>query len=123
MKTIKTAEYMLVGTGAVVLVGTIIWGSVLISSGMLLGLMTLAGFVILYKRIPLLKKFATRYPAVFDISAAAITYFMFGSTIIGLLAAAVVGLGTSILLDFEMKRTKRESCVEMDDFASALGAA
>lgn len=75
----------------------------MISTGILLGCFTLAGFIILYKRIALLQSMALRFPAFFDIGAALLTYLLFGQTIVGLIAAAVVGLGTSLLIDLQIQ--------------------
>jgi hypothetical protein len=94
----------------------------MISTGILLGCFTLAGFSILYKRIPILKQAALKFPGIFDISAALITYAIFGQTIIGLIAAAVVGLGTSILIDLQLKsnekiqKSRAESIIDILSF-------
>ena len=96
-------RYYLHLTFALFLAALFMWSTFMISTGILLGCFTLGGFVVLYKRIAMLEKLALRYPAVFDVGAALLTYLLFGQTIVGLIAAAVVGLGTSLLIDLQIQ--------------------
>jgi len=96
-------KYYLHLTFAVFLASLFMWSTFMISTGILLGCFTLGGFVVLYKRIALLENLALRFPAFFDIGAALITYLLFGQSIIGLIAASVVGLGTSMLIDLQLQ--------------------
>ena len=89
---------------ALFLAALFLWSTFMISTGILLGCFTLGAFVILYKRMPFLKKAALKYPAFFDIGCAVTTYFLFGQTIVGLIAASIVGLGSSMLLDIEINK-------------------
>ena len=103
---------------ALFLAALFMWSTFMISTGILLGCFTLGGFIVLYKRIALLESMALKFPALFDIGAALLTYLLFGQTIVGLIAAAVVGLGTSMLLDIQLmseqerQKTRAERIIE-----------
>lgn len=77
-----------------------IYGTALISNGVLLGCLTLMGLVAICSRVPKIKDIACRFPLVFEIGSAALTYMFLGGSVTGLIAAAVVGLGTSALIGF-----------------------
>jgi len=96
------------------------WGSYLVTTGILLGLLTLAGFTVLYHRISFLRDIAIKFPGAFDISAAFLTYWMFGATVIGLIAAAIAGLGTSFLLDIAIENENEKINKRNEAFAEAL---
>lgn len=98
----------------------LLMGSLLLSTGILLGLFTLAGFTILYNRFPFLKKLAMKYPGFFDIGAAVLTYMLFGTTVSGLIAAAIVGIGTSFLLDVQLSGYKLEQEERFARFAHCV---
>ena len=107
---------------ALFLAALFMWSTFMISTGVLLGCFTLGGFIVLYKRIALLKSMALRYPAFFDIAAALLTYGLFGQTIVGLIAAAVVGLGTSMLIDLQLKSTEERREEESRRMESVLSS-
>ncbi len=71
---------------ALFLAALFLWSTFMISTGILLGCFTLGGFIVLYKRLGILKRLALKFPALFDIGAALLTYLLFGQTIIGLIA-------------------------------------
>jgi hypothetical protein len=96
------------------------WGSFMISTGVLLGLLTLAGFYVMYNRLSIVRKFSLSAPGFFDIGAALLTYLMFGSTVIGLIAAAIVGLGTSMLLDYEIQRVNEQKLERCNNVIAML---
>jgi len=95
-------------------------GSFMISTGALLGLLTLAGFYAMYKRIPILRKLSLSAPGFFDVGAALLTYLMFGSTVVGLIAAAIVGLGTSVLLDYEIQKANQQKLEHCNNVVTIL---
>ena len=107
---------------ALFLAALFMWSTFMISTGILLGCFTLAGFIVLYKRIALLESMALRFPALFDIGAALLTYLLFGQTIIGLIAAAVVGLGTSMLLDIQLVSEQTKQKTRAERIIEALSA-
>ena len=115
--TNRTVRYLVLGSLLAILV---MWSSYLVATGILLGLLTLAGFAVIYNRIPFLKNTATKFPAFFDISAAVLTYWMFGATVIGLIAAAIAGLGTSFLLDIAIENENEKINKRNEAFAEAL---
>ncbi len=108
---------------ALFLAALFMWSTFMISTGILLGCFTLGGFIVLYKRIKLLESLALRFPALFDIGAALLTYLLFGQTIVGLIAAAVVGLGTSLLIDLQISAEMREKQERNQKLAEALQGA
>jgi len=97
------SQLIIAGLLGVVTSFVVFAGSMLLTTGLLLGCLTLAGFTVIYQRFPILKKCAMRFPGLFDVGACLATYCIFGPTIIGLISAAVVGLGTSFLLDFQVQ--------------------
>ena len=113
----STVKYLALGSLLAVM---LMWGSYLVTTGILLGLLTLAGFTVLYHRISSLKKIAIKFPAFFDIGAAFLTYWMFGATVIGLIAAAIAGLGTSFLLDIAIENENEKTINRNKAFAEAL---
>lgn len=115
--TDRTIRYLALGSLLAILM---MWGSYLVTTGILLGLLTLAGFAVLYHRISFLKSIAIKYPGAFDISAAFLTYWMFGATVIGLIAAAIAGLGTSFLLDIAIENENEKINKRDAAFAEAL---
>lgn len=108
---------------ALFLAALFLWSTFMISTGILLGCFTLGGFIVLYKRLGILKRLALKFPALFDIGAALLTYLLFGQTIIGLIAAAVVGLGTSLLIDLQISSEMREKQERNQKLAEALQGA
>ena len=94
----------------------------MISTGILLGCFTLGGFTVLYKRIEILRKLTLKFPAFFDISAALFTYLLFGQTIVGLIAAAVVGLGTSLLIDLQLQNEQEKQKTRSQHIISVLSS-
>jgi|LWDU01.1.fsa_nt_gi hypothetical protein len=115
--TDRTIRYLALGSLLAILM---MWGSYLVTTGILLGLLTLAGFAVIYNRIPFLKNIAIKFPGFFDISAAFLTYWMFGATVIGLIAAAIAGLGTSFLLDIAIENENEKINKRDAAFAEAL---
>jgi len=113
----RTVRYLVLGSLLAIL---IMWSSYLVATGILLGLLTLAGFTVIYNRISFLKSIAIKFPGLFDISAAVLTYWMFGATVIGLIAAAIAGLGTSFLLDIAIENENEKINKRNEAFAKAL---
>lgn len=115
--TDRTIRYLALGSLLAILM---MWGSYLVTTGILLGLLTLAGFAVLYHRISFLKSIAIKFPGAFDVGAAFLTYWMFGATVIGLIAAAIAGLGTSFLLDIAIENENEKNNKRDAAFAEAL---
>ena len=115
--TDRTIRYLALGLLLAILM---MWGSYLVTTGILLGLLALAGFTVLYRRISFLKRIAIKFPGFFDVTAAFMTYWMFGATVIGLIAAAIAGLGTSFLLDIAIENENEKTNNRNEAFAKAL---
>lgn len=78
----------------------IIFGTALISNGVLLGILTVIGFIAISIRIPSFAKLAKKLPILFELGGAALTYAILGASVTGLIAAAVAGIGISALLGY-----------------------
>lgn len=76
----------------------IIYGSALISNGVLLGCLTILGFVLICARIPGFANLARRAPILFEFGGALLTYLILGGSTTGMIAAAVAGIGITSLL-------------------------
>lgn len=108
------------GLCSIVMAFILLWGTAIMSTGILLGLLTLAGLVVIYSRMPALKKVAIKFPAFCDVGAALATYFVLGGTLAGLVAAGVVGLGTSFLLNIQIEQQRLEELERKQAFIGAL---
>jgi len=115
-----TVQTMIGAAAAAIALGCIYWGSFIISTGMLLGVMTLGAFTIMYNRIPFLRRIANKFPAALDICAAILTYCLLGNTVTALIASAVVGLGSSFLLDIQLSGQQEKEASRRAAFIGAL---
>lgn len=71
----------------------------MVTTGFLLGALSLGGWFIIYKKLPrTMRNFLVKRPLFTDAVAAILTYVLFQGTIIGLFAAAFCGLLTSAFL-------------------------
>lgn len=81
----------------------------MLTTGITLGLMTGIGFFLLYRKLPgRLKKFMCKHILFTDALACALTYCLFGGTIIGLFAAAFCGIAISIVLNLVNRKEVNE---------------
>lgn len=75
-----------------------IYANALISGGVILGILTFTGLAIIVSRSTVIMRLCRKAPLAAEIGSAALTYWILGGTITGLIAAAVVGIGTSCAL-------------------------
>ena len=71
----------------------------MINTAVILALLTTAGFLVIYARLPPgIKKIIKKYPLITDAFALLGIYVLLGGTLTALLAAAISGLIISVLL-------------------------
>jgi len=67
--------------------------------GLTLGGLTVAGFYLIWKKLPRrVRNFAVRHPLATDLTAAIATYVVIGGSVTGLFAAAWTGIIVSLML-------------------------
>lgn len=75
------------------------YGSALVANAILLAVLTTAGFVITAAKLPrAIMRWLVEHDLIADVVAAIGTYLLLGQTVTSLLAAAIVGIMTDILL-------------------------
>ena len=79
-----------------------LYGSALIANGVLLGLLTFLGLVAIAMRIPAVARYAKKCPIIAEVTAGGFTYWFLGGSVTGLIAAAIVGLGVSAGLGYQL---------------------
>ena len=95
---------LLVKLGIAILAVLLFTGGFIISAGLILGALTQLAWLILAVRVPLLRKLARQFPAVADIGAGILTYWLLPSGVIGVVAAATVAITTSAVLHWDITR-------------------
>jgi len=71
----------------------------MIADGFSLALLTTAGFIIVYKKLPRkVRRFLEKFSLLTDIVSLLLVYILFGQTLVALFAAAFTGLFVSALL-------------------------
>jgi hypothetical protein len=86
--------------------------------GILLGVITLAGFVVLYKRLPKgIKVFLVRHPLLTDVTLAVVFYMLMGFSLTAHIACAAMTLGAMLLLEMEREPAKYQFFINLVDQA------
>lgn len=93
---------MILMTFVLLAVTLVVFGSATIATGVLLGVLTILGFIAITIRMPFIASFAKKVPILFEIGGAVCTYLVLGQSVTGLIAAAVVGLGLSALIGYQV---------------------
>jgi hypothetical protein len=90
------------------------------SEGILLGILTLAGYAVIYNRLPKnVKTFFVRHPLLTDVILAVLFYMLMGFSLTAHIACATMTLGAMILLEFEREPEKYQFFFELSEKAKA----